>query len=210
MITVTCPFCGKEIENDSFYCDQCGEELKICPSGHGFKKGKNCVDCGTKLIEAKNNQAQPAVVSPSASPVQSQATDTRQQLTTTIQPPPVEVGNIPHQQEDTAEKTIRHVASSVEPKYLISNALNARLELKNGAIIGRKAGEYVNIFGNQDYISRTHARVQKNDAGTWEIVDLDSANHTFLNGQQLAPNQPYTFKIGDTIAFYNIKFLVSE
>ncbi|MCL2154612.1 MAG: FHA domain-containing protein, partial [Leptospirales bacterium] len=96
-----------------------------------------------------------------------------------------------------------------EPKYLISDTLNARLELRNGAIIGRKTGDYINVFGNQDYVSRTHARLQKNDAGDWEIVDLDSANGTFLNEQQLTPNQPAAFQIGDTITFYNIKFLVS-
>ena len=162
MDLVKCPFCNKEIEKYFFYCDQCGEELKVCPSGHGFKKGKICSECGTKLVEAKNHQAQ---------------------------------------QPQTME---------AKPKYLVSAALNARLELKNGAIIGRKAGDYINVFGNQDYVSRTHARVQKNDAGVWEIVDLDSANGTFLNGQKLAPNQPGAFKIGDTITFYDIKFLVSE
>ena len=362
MNIVKCPICGKEIENESFYCDQCGEELKICPSGHGFMKGKYCVDCRTKLVVAKNIQVQPAVVSPSASQVQPQATDTRQQLTTTIQPSPVDVENVPQQQTDTAEKpmificyshkdieylerlivhlkpfekkglinvwsdtkikagekwkeqienaleksvaaillisadflgsdfigdnelpsllksadekgipilsviikpcrfiqyenlskfqavndpknplckmdesgreevyvkiaeyiervpqqqtdtaknTIRHVALSTEPKYLISTALNARLELKND-VIGRKEGAYVNVFGNQGYISRTHARLQKNDAGVWEIIDLNSTCGTFLNGQQLVPNQPYAFKIGDTITFYNLNFLVSE
>ena len=162
MNTVNCPFCSKEIENDSFYCDQCGQELRVCPS-HGFKKGKICSECGTKLVEAKNvadNQTQPTVVG--------------------------------------------------EPRYLISNALNAKLELKNGAVIGRTSGDYINVFANQVYVSRTHARLQKNSAGAWEIVDLESANGTFLNEQKLAPNLPVTFKIGDTITFYNMNFLVSE
>ena len=206
MNLVKCPFCSKEIENDSFYCDQCGEELRVCPSGHGFKKGKICSECGTKLVEAKNaadNQAQPVA----APPLQPQAVET--QLPNTYQTPPVAVENVSQNATETAEKTIRPAAQPAEPKYLISDTLNARLELRNGAIIGRKTGDYINVFGNQDYVSRTHARVQKNNAGYWEIVDLDSANGTFLNGQQLAPNQPAAFKIGDTIAFYNIKFLVS-
>jgi len=199
MITVKCPFCSKEIENDSFYCDQCGQELRVCPLGHGFKKGKICSECGTKLVEAKNaadnQQAQPAVTTLSG---------------TLSQPPPVEVENVIPQQTETAEKTYRPQVFDAEPKYLVSAVLNTRLELKNGAIIGRKTGDYVNVFNNQGYISRTHARVQKNDAGVWEIVDLDSANGTFLNEVELKPNQPYTFKIGDTIAFYDIKFLVSD
>jgi len=184
MNTVKCPFCGKEIENDSFYCDQCGEELKTCPSGHGFKKGKICNECGTRLVEAKNVPQQQETL--------------------------VEARNVPQQQTETVEKTYRPTVDPAEPRYLVSNTLNARFELKNGAIIGRTTGDYVNVFGKQGYVSRTHARVQKNDAGAWEIVDLDSANGTFLNGQKLVPYQPAAFKIGDTITFYDIKFLVSE
>jgi hypothetical protein len=212
MNTVKCPFCGGEIENDSFYCDQCGEELKVCSSGHGFKKGKICNECGTKLIEAKNvavSQAQPAPVAPPVTPpVQPQATNTTQvQPPVTNTAPPVNVQNV---SQNEPEKTCRPVAVAAEPKYLVSAALNARLELKNNAVIGRTTGDYVDVFGSQGYVSRTHARVQKNSAGIWEIVDLDSANGTFLNEQKLASNQPATFKIGDTITFYNIKFLVSE
>ena len=215
MNLLKCPFCGEEIENDSFYCDQCGEELKVCPSGHGFKKGKICSECGTKLVEAKNaagNQPQPVANTQSqpvsATPTPPQATDTRPQLPNTI--PSVDVENVPPKQAETAEKTVRPTTASVEPKYLVSTALNARLELKNGAVIGRKTGDYVNLFGSQGYVSGTHARVQKNAAGAWEIVDLDSSNGTFLNGQKLAPNQPAAFKIGDTIAFYDVKFMASE
>jgi hypothetical protein len=207
MNLLKCPFCGEEIENDSFYCDQCGEELKVCPSGHGFKKGKICSECGTKLVEAKNaagNQPQPAAATPPPSQAQAQATNVRPQSTITM--PPVEVENVSPKQAEAVEKTVRPAA---EPKYLVSTALNARLELKNGAIIGRKTGDYVNVFGNQGYVSGTHARVQKNAAGAWEIVDLDSSNGTFLNGQKLVPNQPAAFKIGDTIMFYDLKF-VSE
>ena len=193
MNLVKCPFCSKEIENDSFYCDQCGEELRICPSGHGFKKGKICSDCGTKLVEAKNvanSQTQPPVVTSPQTPPSTQ----QPQLQAT----------------ETVQKTFRPNVFSTEPKYLVSGAINARLELKNGAIIGRQTGDYVNVLSSQKYVSRTHARVQKNDAGAWEIVDLNSSNGTFLNGQQLVPNQPAVFKIGNTITFYDIDFLVSE
>ncbi|MCL1822231.1 MAG: zinc ribbon domain-containing protein, partial [Prolixibacteraceae bacterium] len=177
MNLLQCPFCGKEIEDDSFYCDQCGEELKICPSGHGFKQGKRCNKCGTELVEAKSaadNQA-PPVVTPPTTTSQPQSTEKRPQITDTVQTPPAEVENVPPQQSDAPEKTIRPTAAPVEPKYLVSNAVNARLELKNGAIIGRRAGDYTNVFGNQGYVSGTHARLQKNVSGVWEIVDLDSS-----------------------------------
>ena len=195
MNIVKCPFCEKEIENDSFFCDQCGEELKVCPSGHGFKKGKICSECGTKLVEAKNCQTQQSDAAMPSQPQQSNATYQQ---------------TVPHREIETAERSIRTTVISAEPKYLISSSLNARLELRNGAIIGRKIGDYIHVFGNQGYVSRTHARVQKNITDVWEIVDLNSTCGTFLNGQQLVPNQPATFKVGDTISFYDLNFIVSE
>ncbi len=208
MELVKCPFCGKEIENDSFYCDQCGEELKLCPSGHGLKKGKICNDCGTKLVEAKNagNNNTPQIdtatkAAPVSTDTQAGTTDTGAQPTNIGQQAPVAVP-----QPDAVEKTIRPNAAPAEPKYLVSSTLNARLELINGALIGRKAGDYTQVFGSQGYVSGTHARLQKN--ASWEIVDLDSSNGTFLNGQKLAANQPAAFKVGDTIAFYDLKFIV--
>ena len=216
MDLVKCPFCGKEIENDSFYCDQCGEELKVCPTGHGFKKGKVCSDCGTKLVEAKNAQNSPAP-QPASQPANVQAqmpTPTPVTASPSVSPsvttPPTAQQTSPASQPDTAERTVRPVAAPAEPNYLVSASLNARLALKDGAIIGRRTGDYVHVFGNQGYISGTHARIQRNATGIWEIVDLDSSNGTFLNGQKLAPNQPAAIKIGDTVAFYDLKFTVSE
>lgn len=38
---VNCPKCRVEIESDSYYCDQCGVELYICPQCHVFGKGND-------------------------------------------------------------------------------------------------------------------------------------------------------------------------
>lgn len=190
MDLLKCPECGKEIEKDSFYCDQCGKELKICPVGHGFRKGKKCGQCGADLIEAKsasNGQTPFADVKPAA-------TQPKSMPSPTLEP----------------EKIVRPVAASAEPKSLFSNTLNARLELRDGAVIGRGTGDFIHVFGTQGYVSGTHARMQRNPSGVWEIVDLYSSNGTFLNGQRLIPNQPATIKIGDTVAFYDLKFTVSE
>jgi len=204
MDLVKCPFCGKEIENDSFYCDQCGEEMKLCPT-HGFKKGKVCSDCGTKLVEAKNastGQAQPVATQGPSPSIQNPNLQSSPQATFAGQP------SQPASQP-SPEATVRPgAAPPAVPKYLVSNAINARLDLRNGAIIGRRAGDYIHVFGNQGYVSGTHARIQQNAAGVWEIVDLDSTNGTFLNEQKLFANQPAAFKTGDTIAFYDLKFVV--
>ena len=58
---ISCPKCKAQIEDDSWYCDQCGSELMACPSGHGFGRGKMCGVCGTQLIPARQSASvQPA------------------------------------------------------------------------------------------------------------------------------------------------------
>ncbi len=188
MDLVKCPFCDKEIESDSFFCDQCGKELMVCPVGHGFKKNKMCNECGKPLATAKSKQA----VSP-AHLEKSQVMEA-----------PVEKEKAPQ----ASESTIRQVVQPKVPQFLVSKELNASLPLQDGAVIGRKTGNYLHIFSTQGYVSGTHARLHRKKSGEWEIVDLDSTNGTFLNGVQLIPNQSAPFSLGDTIAFYDLKFIV--
>lgn len=49
----TCPKCKQLIEDDSWFCDQCGTELMACPSCRTIKRGMTCNQCGTKLVTAK-------------------------------------------------------------------------------------------------------------------------------------------------------------
>lgn len=49
----TCPKCKQLIEDDSWFCDQCGTELMVCPSCRIIKRGMTCNQCGTKLVTAK-------------------------------------------------------------------------------------------------------------------------------------------------------------
>ena len=48
---------------------------------------------------------------------------------------------------------------TVEPKHLVNNTLNARLQLLDGAVIGRRTGNYVDVFGRRamSRIARTFA-----------------------------------------------------
>jgi pSer/pThr/pTyr-binding forkhead associated (FHA) protein len=47
-------------------------------------------------------------------------------------------------------------------------------------------------------VSRSHAMI-KVDNGTLRLLDLDSSNHTYLNGQQLIPRQRRILRDGDEI-----------
>lgn len=186
---VSCPFCENDIEDDSFYCDQCGEKLKICTKGHGFRKGKICTQCGSHLIEAitaSSEQNQKP-----EQPLEKKSETNLENTTTT-----------------TVESTIRNIPPKAKPQFLVGKSINAKLILKDGAVIGRRTGEYIDTFSSQGYVSGTHAKIQLNNNGCWEIIDLDSTNGTFVNGNQIKPQQSVMINMGDEIAFYSTKFIV--
>lgn len=56
-----CYNCKSEIEDDSWFCDQCGVKLYICPDCRipGKGEGKRCGRCGKPLVEAKSLAQQP-------------------------------------------------------------------------------------------------------------------------------------------------------
>lgn len=48
-----CPFCKAIIDDDSWYCDQCGTPLKFCPECRQPKRGTECAACGADLVNAE-------------------------------------------------------------------------------------------------------------------------------------------------------------
>ena len=207
---VKCPICGQMIESDSYYCDQCGELLKICPDGHGFKKGKICGACGKTLVEAKSKDlkqtqsidtASAKPVAQEAKPVFQEAKPAAQTVNSATQDSKPKAMEVPLTDKTQAVQT-------KQPRHMVNRLFNLSLDLKEGAIIGRKMGEYVVYFANQPYVSGTHAQLQKLSNGDWQIMDLNSTNGTFVNGKRLNPHQPETIRIGDEIAFYDYKFIV--
>jgi len=49
-----CPNCKEIIDDDSWFCDQCGKEIKFCPECHQPKRGTECPACGADLVSAKD------------------------------------------------------------------------------------------------------------------------------------------------------------
>lgn len=56
-------------------------------------------------------------------------------------------------------------------------------------------------------ISRHHACISWKD-GMYEIEDLGSTNHTYVNGKALFSNQPRVLKDGDRVSFASFVFEV--
>ena len=64
----TCPKCKQMIDDDSWFCDQCGTELMVCPNCKAVKRGIRCNTCGTKLISAKDFAQNNGVLGSSTTP----------------------------------------------------------------------------------------------------------------------------------------------
>lgn len=54
-----CYHCKQQIDDDSLYCDQCGEQIFICPDCGipGKGAGKRCGQCGKPLVAAGSKAA---------------------------------------------------------------------------------------------------------------------------------------------------------
>ncbi|WP_291529068.1 FHA domain-containing protein [Bacteroides sp. UBA939] len=255
---VNCPKCRVEIESDSYYCDQCGVELYMCPQCRVFGKGKRCTLCGQPLVSAKDSGSgveQPGAPSSSvgmgnsgnntagktfpgtaagtasmpggqavsgtpANPVASVSGTSANPVPSAVSPTPSPAASVPPQPVESPvqppapstfepEKTMRPgVVAAPGPTRLVCSAARIRLELGDGAVIGRRQGDYVSAFASQGYVSGSHARLQKNPSGKWEVVDLDSTNGTFVNGKRLSPNVPVEFNIGDVVRIATLDFKV--
>jgi pSer/pThr/pTyr-binding forkhead associated (FHA) protein len=84
-----------------------------------------------------------------------------------------------------------------------------RLEVRDGDILGRTAGQHVARLGAFPVISGRHAQIARQGA-QWRIADLGSTNKTYVNGAKLEPNRPVQIKKNDVLILANIMFTVEE
>lgn len=63
-----CLYCKEIIDDDSFYCDQCGRKLTFCPDCKVLQRGTECPVCGATLVGGKEyfslSRIRPAAVAP--------------------------------------------------------------------------------------------------------------------------------------------------
>ena len=123
----------------------------------------------------------------------------------TLQAKPIEP------KENGGDKTVvpASVQKVIHPTHLICTPHHIRLRISDGAIIGRR-GSFGGVFGGFATVSGLHAKLNVVPTGEVSITDLSSTNGTFVNGNKLVPNVPQPLKIGDVVAFYDLKFQVAE
>ncbi|MBQ8606573.1 MAG: FHA domain-containing protein [Bacteroidaceae bacterium] len=182
-----CPKCKSEIDADSFYCDQCGQEIRYCSSCRTLGKGNRCTRCGQIMIPASVCQKEPVhdYVYPDTTSVQL-------------------AGIAP------LDKTLS-ITSSKMPTLILSNgSLGIRIEGIDGAIIGRRNGAYQQFFAQCPYVSGTHARIAFDvTLGEWTYTDLNSSNGSKYNGLQLIPDKPCSLSDGGMLQLADVQLIVN-
>ena len=188
---IICPSCREEIEEDSHYCDQCGQELVYCSNCGRVGMGRRCTQCGGLMINADELIKQRQAPRSQASVV-----DMMQSMRQ------VSSRRVP-------EGSQMPIQSGIPTLTLYNPTLDIRMVGVNGAVIGRRQGPYQQLFDGNMYISGVHAQlIYKPDTG-WNIIDKHSSNGTKLNQRDLLPDIPMSLKSGDIVTLANISLQVS-
>lgn len=188
---IICPSCKEEIEEQSAYCDQCGQQLQYCSNCGRVGIGRRCTHCGG-LMAVPGEEQQPSSQSGphiTAADI-SRTFATERERNQAIPPSDVQVQGVP-------------------TLTLYNPSLNIRIVGINGAIIGRRQGPYQQLFEGNMYVSSVHAQlIYKPDSG-WCIIDKHSSNGTKLNERDLLPDIPMSIKSGDIVSLANINLQVT-
>lgn len=192
---IICPNCKEEIEDDSHYCDQCGQPLLYCEKCGRVGMGRRCTSCGGMMLTAEELQkklgSQVLSNGPSADfSLQDNAATNR------------------------GEYTNRYAGQSKGvqgiPQLLLHNdSLNIRMVGINGAIIGRRQGPYTQFFQQNLFVSGVHAQLKYNSTTGWCVADKYSSNGSKLNDHQLVPDVEMSLKNGDILTIANVNLQVN-
>lgn len=190
---IICPNCKEEIEDDSHFCDQCGQTLLFCKNCGRVGIGRRCTQCGGMMLSSEEYQTQAARLVFSS---QMSASISQSMATTT----PI---------SGATPMTQRPVAHGIPVLTLTNGSLNIHIQGINGAVIGRRQGPYAQFFAQQMYVSGVHAQLKYNAGSGWCIVDKHSSNGTKLNQHALQPDVEMLLRNGDILTIANINLQVS-
>lgn len=183
-----CPSCKIEIDDDSLYCDQCGNEILVCSSCGKPGKGKVCTQDGKPLIRAREK----GVVQVSA-PI---GIDLKSMQDASGKPAVV----------NSPSAVVAH--SQPSKLILINKTLGLILEVESGDTIGRAEGRFATVFNQFKKVSRKHCIFQFDPQSGWTVTDMGSTNGTKYNGVSLEPHKPVALKSGSYLIVGNIEFYV--
>ena len=186
---IICPSCKEEIEEQSHYCDQCGQKLLYCERCGRVGIGRRCTSCGG-LMAAPGEKVD--------APLQPQIDDS------------VSTGFVSQGLDAKSNASSQRAHGSAIPQLMLFNeSLGIRISGINGAIIGRRQGPYAQQLQGQGYISGVHAQLKYSHSTGWCISDKHSSNGTRLNDHKLQPDVEMSLKNGDILSIANVPLKVS-
>ena len=215
-----CSHCKSDIDNDSLHCDQCGKELFICSGCGKPGKGKNCVECGSPLFSPKQKASGGAAVAPQAAapavnslfgsapaapqPLSAPQPFMQPAMQPTMPPQPVMM-----------QQQVAFNAPALPALRIANNHLNIDIDIKDGTIIGRSMGDYVQFFSQFSQISGKHLQFIFDGNVGWVVKDLGSTNGTaispdanWMQSAKLPPNIPTPINENKFILIANIEFQI--
>jgi pSer/pThr/pTyr-binding forkhead associated (FHA) protein len=99
------------------------------------------------------------------------------------------------------------MSATARIEVVAGNAAGTWLEVTDELLIGRHADD-LGRLGNDEELSRYHARVSLDAGGLCAVEDVGSTNGTFVNGVRISVRQ--TLKQGDSIELGGSTLVVRE
>lgn len=177
-----CPYCKIDIENDSYFCDQCGQEILICPHCNKVGKGKRCVHDGTTLVTARTKAGMSAVL-PDGKAI------------------PDGAGAVPAIEAQP-------ISGRAAELHLINKNLDLDLKIEGDEIIGRTAGTFTEAFSKFSQVSQRHCQIKFDEKRGWSVIDLGSTNGTKFNNVPLKSGQAQPLTDKSLLLIANIEFYI--
>lgn len=182
---IYCPKCKSEIDSDSRFCDQCGQEVFYCSRCRKPGKGLRCTSCGAPMVRYDELDASAA------------------SQEAVVQRPTVTMRD----RVMAAAMGVTH-RSGIPQLMLVNDSLHLRLAGADGAVLGRRNGIYRDMLSSCHYISGTHAQLGYSVQSGWTIMDRGSSNGTYVNGRKVNPNETLRIQNGDRVVLANVEFRV--
>ncbi len=205
---IICPACREGIDDDSHFCDQCGQELLFCKQCGHVGLGRRCTRCGGLMALRHDRvvvEKQPEAVVSMANISSNVSSNVSSSVSSNISP------SVSSNISVTPGFSISQVGPShggIPVMTLTNDSLNIRIVAMNGAIIGRRKGPYVQFFEQHSYVSGIHAQLKYKSGTGWCVIDKNSSNGTRVNQQPIQPDVETMLKNGDVLMIANISLQV--
>jgi hypothetical protein len=196
----SCAYCKSSIEEDSFYCDQCGKEIMLCEKCGQPGSGPFCENDGEPVVSAQTSAGKE-----SSNPVPTQPVADDNLLRN--QPASGPLPTPPQPQVPATEGPCLS---------LINDSLQMKLTINPGMILGARTGPYASQLSQFKTISGKHLQFIFDPQQGWKITDLGSTNGTKYSAQsgnwdgiaKIPPQQNLAIQDAAFLLIANIEFRI--